>query len=294
MNRILALVVTYNKLEMLKKCVRALLGQSICCDILIVDNASTDGTEDYICYEYSNSEVVHYKNTGANLGGAGGFNLGMRWAVENGYEYIWVMDDDCIPTNSALEKFIEVDERIDADYGFLSSKVMWKDNTVCIMNIQRKTMYKNVEDFVTDIVPVAMASFVSLFLPTSIIKEVGLPIKDFFIWTDDWEFTRRISLRYPCYLVNTSAVVHECASNIGASVVNASVDRLDRFNYLYRNDVYLYRREGISGYIYELLRLTTHCLRVLLKAPDNKLKRMFLIVSGTVRGLSFFPLVEKV
>ena len=110
-------------------------------------------------------------------------------------------------------------------------------------------MIQTVSDFNSETVPIVMASFVSLFMPTKIVYELGLPIKEFFIWTDDWEYTRRISLKYPCYLCNKSMVVHKSKSNIGANIANDSLDRLERYNYLYRNDVYLYRREGLYGFV---------------------------------------------
>ena len=92
-----------------------------------------------------------------------------------------------------LEEFMKADEKLNGQYGFLSSKVLWKNKKICKMNIQRRTLLKNVRDFEKNIQPIAMASFVSLLIKTSIIEELGLPIKEFFIWTDDWEYTRRIS-----------------------------------------------------------------------------------------------------
>ena len=85
MERVAAVVVTYNRKELLAQCIEALLGQqNAVCDILIVDNASTDGTGAYLAA--LNEPRVHSRSTGANLGGAGGFNFGMRWAVEAGYD----------------------------------------------------------------------------------------------------------------------------------------------------------------------------------------------------------------
>ena len=91
--KIAAVVVTYNRLPLLQKCVKKLEAHTTPCDILIVNNASTDGTTEWLGEQ--RHECFFACNTGANLGGAGGFNYGMRWAVEAGYEYLWVMDDDC-------------------------------------------------------------------------------------------------------------------------------------------------------------------------------------------------------
>ena len=89
-----------------------------------------------------------------------------------------------------------------------------------------------------------------------------------------------------------STVVHLSKSNIGANIATESAERLERFDYLYRNDVYLYRREGFRGFAYEAVRLSGHCLRVLLKAKDHRKERLQKIVGGTRKGLSFHPPVE--
>lgn len=294
MKRIVAIVVTYNRLEMLKECIEALLKQSQPCDILVVNNASTDDTEKYVLEISNIYKNISYHNTGKNLGGAGGFHIGIKLAVESGYDYVWIMDDDCISKVNTLKNFVIADEKLKGKYGFLSSKVLWKDNGICKMNIQRASMYRNNKDFTSEIVPIVMASFVSLFIKAEIIKKVGLPIKEFFIWTDDWEYTRRISLENKCYLVNNSEVIHKSVSNIGADISTDDVSRLGRYLYLYRNDVYLYRREGISGFIYEFLRLSFHTWKILLKANGNKKIRLYNILKGTCNGFYFHPDIEYI
>ena len=294
MSKIAAIVVTYNRIELLKQCIEALQKQTQACDILIVNNASTDNTEKVVTELAQQIPNLKYRNTGANIGGAGGFNFGMKWAVQDGYDYLWVMDDDCLPKKDALEKLVEADAKLGGNYGFLSSQVVWKDDNICVMNIPRQNMFKAVNDFKSPLVEVVMASFVSLFVNANDIKKYGLPIKEFFIWTDDWEFTRRLSKVEKCYLVNDSVVVHYSNSNIGANISNDSIERLDRYNYLYRNDVYLWRREGLKGFIYEFLRLTMHTFRVLVFGKDNKLKRIKYIFRGTVNGLNFNPKIEHI
>ena len=291
--RVAAVVVTYNRLPLLQKCVESLCDQTVSCDILVVNNHSTDGTMDWLEAQQEAGRLM-VRDTGANIGGAGGFNYGMRWAVEAGYDYLWVMDDDCLPESSALAAFLEADSKLHGQYGFLSSKVLWKDGTLCMMNLQRDTLTHTINSFPNQLQPIVMASFVSLFIPRGIVLEMGLPIKEFFIWTDDWEYTRRISKKYPCFVVSDSVVVHHSANNIGANIVTEKEERLDRFEYLYRNDVYLYRREGFKGFAYEAVRLSGHCLRVLVRSRDHKWKRIKKIISGTWKGLSFQPKVEYV
>lgn len=294
MEKVAAVVVTYNRKKLLSENIGALLKQSYKdCVIIIIDNNSSDGTYELLKPLIDQGKIKYY-NTGKNLGGAGGFQYGIKIAAQSGYEYIWVMDDDCIPTETALEVLMDYDKKLMGKYGFLSSKVLWKDMSLCYMNIQRETVTRNLKKLDNKLIQVSMASFVSLFIRTSVVKEVGLPIKAFFIWTDDWEYTRRISRKYPSYVVTDSVVVHKSASNIGANIYSDSYERIARYNYLYRNDVYLYKREGLKGILYEIVRLSSHVVKVLLKANDHKLERIKLIIAGTKNGFKFNPSIEYI
>jgi hypothetical protein len=124
----------------------------------------------------------------------------MRKAAGLDYDYVWIMDDDCIPSETAFGKLYEYASAHEGEYGFLCSKVLWKDGSISIINVPRETLVRNVKDMNRDIIRVTMASFASLFIPVSVIRDVGLPYREFFIWTDDWEYTRRISSKYPCML----------------------------------------------------------------------------------------------
>ena len=95
------IVVTYNRLPLLKQCLAALRAQTVQgFTVLLVDNASTDGTADYIKTLAMPGLVC--RNPGENLGGAGGFAYGIRAAVELGCEAVWIMDDDTLPEPDAL------------------------------------------------------------------------------------------------------------------------------------------------------------------------------------------------
>ena len=288
-NRTAAVVVTYNRLALLHKCIEKLHAQTAPCDILVVNNASTDGTGPWLTAQEA-AGVLMARDTGENLGGAGGFNKGIRWAVEDGYEYLWLMDDDCLPEPDALEKLLEADRLLDGNYGWLSSVALWTDGSVCSMNIQRKTPYQDIDGFVSPLTSCVMASFVSLFLRAETVRAFGLPIKEFFIWSDDWEYTRRISRKMPCYAAAESRVVHAMKSNTVVNIATDTPERLERYRYFYRNDVYLYRREGLKGWLWLLAKDAWHSAQVIRR---GKLPRLRVIWRGFRDGLGFFPKVEK-
>ena len=288
-----ALILTYNRKEMLTICLEAVLSQKAQTDIIVVDNGSSDGTADlfagadarYAC------DTIHYFSTGLNTGCAGGFTFGIRKAAELGYELVWLMDDDCVPSETALSELLKYASEYMGSFGFLSSKVLWKDGSICRMNLQRRPLTRNVKD----ISPAVMASFASLLIPMDVIRDVGLPYRQFFIWTDDWEYTRRISLKYPCMMITSSEVTHFIKDKSKADISTAAPDRLHRFRYLYRNDVVLYRREGLKGIAYEAVRLTVHLGRIALSRHDlkEKVRRSGILIRGTAEGIGFYPSPER-
>lgn len=298
MNKVAAVVVTYNRLTLLQECIEKLLAQTSHCDVLIVDNASTDGTEEYIAKRYAETNNVFYKNTGANIGGAGGFNFGMRWAVEAGYEFVWVMDDDCMPNEDALEELLEADKILCGNYGWLSSVALWKDGHECKMNRQKlkKSFFDYLEYMQHGLVQAEQATFVSLFLKAKMIVEVGLPIKEFFIWGDDIEYTRRISVRrgLPCFVVGKSIVIHQMQNNNGSNIATDDVSRLERYRYAYRNENYLYRQEGWKGMAYYFAKCGWHLLQILKYSQKSVFCRCKIVVISVIKGLVFEPKIERV
>lgn len=295
MKKTAAVIVTYNRKEMLVSCINAVLGQSVKSlpDVIVVDNGSLDGTADLFVGQDAafDHERIHYFNAGMNTGGAGGFCLGIRKAAELGYDYVWLMDDDCIPSKRALEELLNYAESHEGRFGFLSSKVLWKDGGICRMNLQRETMFRLVRDMSREHIAIKMASVVSLLIPMEVIRDIGLPYREFYIWTDDWEYTRRISRKYQCMLISASEVTHYSELNTKADISAAGPERIDRFRYLYRNDVFLYRREGLKGIAYEAVRLPAHILRIAFSenSADEKLKRVGIVINGTLDGMSFYP-----
>lgn len=278
---------------MLKQCLFALQSQSSPCDILVIDNASTDGTKEWLDKEEIIS--IHMET---NTGGAGGFNKGMREAVERGYEYIWVMDDDTIPQTDALKELLEADSILKSDYGWLCSVPLWKDGNECVMNRPKllKAYYSHIHLMKYGIVRAEHATFVSLFLHGDTIRENGLPIKDFFIWGDDIEFTRRLSVRkkLPCYVVGKSIVIHSMTNNVGSNVAFDTMEKLPRYKYAFRNDNYSFRQEGLKGVLYYIGKCGKYILMSLFKAKNHRLKRTWIVISQMFAGLAFNPKIEYI
>lgn len=89
---IAAVIVTYNRKTLLEDCVNAVLAQTLAVDrLVIIDNASTDGTVQWIQDSgLPENQRVHYCRMEYNAGGAGGFAEGIRQAMGTGADWIWL------------------------------------------------------------------------------------------------------------------------------------------------------------------------------------------------------------
>lgn len=298
MNSVVAVVVTYNRKDMLTECLQALKAQSKPCDVIVVDNCSTDGTREMMAELVKTDKRLMLFCMEKNEGGAGGFYAGMKLAAERGYGYVWLMDDDTLAKPDALEQLLMADEQLQGNYGWLSSVVLWKDGRECKMNRQKlkKSYYDYAEYLKYGIVQAEQATFVSLFVPMKTIKKVGLPIRQFFIWGDDIEYTRRITVRneLPGFIAGQSQVIHAMKQNCGSSIASDDVERISRYNYAFRNENYLYRKEGIKGFLYYSAKCGMNFCRIWMKAKDHKCARSWIIVKNYVKGLFFNPSIETI
>lgn len=289
---IAAVVVTYNRLVLLKECLDAISRQTYqVSSIIVVNNASTDGTTEFL-QQIDDKQLV-VKSFEKNIGGAGGFAEGISIATKMGVDAIWIMDDDTIPQADALHYLVRILSN-KKNIGFVNSKVVWTDGSIHQMNIPG---YVHHDDLGGGIYAVRSASFVSLLVPSKIVREVGLPYREFFIWVDDAEFTSRIvKAGYKGYFTTSSVVVHKTATNYGASIKTATPESAWKFYYYMRNGMFASRGEKpwIVWFFKHLnhLRLDIHRTRNM----DPKLKTLLKknLWRGFVDGLTFSPRKEFV
>lgn len=191
--KITAVVVTYNRLELLKKGIESLRKNKPLTNILVVNNGSTDGTHEWLD-EQKDLLVVHQEN----VGGSGGFHRGIKIAYENGADWIWCMDDDVFPHEDCLEKMLAVANSQQADFlmprRVIEGKVFTHEfrrfnfsNPFASMK-QGKLGKENIEEATA----IAGADFEGPMVSREAVEKVGLPNKDFFIFCDDTDYSYRI------------------------------------------------------------------------------------------------------
>lgn len=234
--KICAVVVTYNRKTVLKKCLDALLAQTRPVDlILVVDNASTDGTEQMFSREYARSSRVKYVNLGENLGGSGGFHHGVQYALGADSDWMWLMDDDCLPAENCLEVLLE---NIDDKNQIYSPAVLsLEDKRTFLWGIKGKVGSGNHE--------VISIPFNGLFLHRQSAEELGLPEKNFFIYGDDTEYNLRAKTMGKRTIMVTDSIMYHPHKNMlrGFHIHKMFLNRLWTY-YKLRNAIILYKRYG--------------------------------------------------
>lgn len=275
-----AVVVTYERRELLRECLSALEAQTRPPDrVLVVDNASRDGTSGMVREDFGSVDLLPLAE---NLGGAGGFHAGLKAARGAGADWIWLMDDDTIPSPDALAELLSAPDRLD---GFpvpllLASKAVWTDGRLHPMNLpvlERRRVERTVESCGRGLMPIRTATFVSLLVAGAAVDRYGLPLKHYFIWSDDYEYTARVLRRESGYLVPQSVVHHKTKT-----AHSAVSDSGERFYYHVRNTLFMLRSQAWDPWekltlVWALLATTAAYLR------HNRLARANIGV--VIRGL---------
>ena len=260
--RFSVIIVTCNRLALLKECVAHASNQEKMPEkIIIINNESTDGTLEYLQEEQFQSPLYHIVNESENLGGAGGFSRGVETALAEKEDWFLLIDDDAMiapdflssiaeavkshPECGAFTGVVETEGQIDT----LHRRRRKKAGSVQMVNIPEEA-YKG-EEFELD-----AASFCGLVVGRKIVEKIGLPEKEFFIWNDDLEYSLRIRMHTEIRNINRARLNHK--TNLYSQ--RSSKRYLWKDYYGFRNYFYTCRKYGnktdcIMSYAIPRLRL---------------------------------------
>lgn len=190
-NGCFAVVVSYNRKALLQQCLNALVAQTVRPEkILVVDNASTDGTLEMLRQEgWLRQPGVELHPLSENSGGAGGFSAGLRFALDGGASWVWMMDDDAAPHPNALEELLRAVEREGDVYGSLAVSAgvpAWATTVLANPPYVAATATD-----VPSAAPVESLPFLGFLVNRSLVERIGLPDPGYFIAADDVEYCLR-------------------------------------------------------------------------------------------------------
>ncbi|MFR6443671.1 MAG: glycosyltransferase [Agathobacter rectalis] len=256
-------LVTYNRIIELKKTLE-LYDQLnfLPCNLIVVNNSSTDGTEKYL-NDWKNQSSKYNRfviTTNYNLGGAGGFSVGIKKAVETECDFIFLADDDAYPDQNVLFRmanfYCNQNKKNDIagmctkniNYGKIDCmhRRRVKKGILCFSEKNVDISEYNYESFDVD-----EFSFVGAAIKKNIVLQIGLPRSDYFIYFDDSEYSLRIRENGRIVCVTDAVMNHN----------TVATEKKWGYYYAVRNRLDMVKRHG-SGWnylYYKILSYLKYC-----------------------------------
>jgi rhamnopyranosyl-N-acetylglucosaminyl-diphospho-decaprenol beta-1,3/1,4-galactofuranosyltransferase len=220
MDRVAAVVVTYNRKALLVECLRALSAQTRRLDrIHVVDNASTDGTRDTLADEgLLDHPGVVYHRLEHNGGSSGGFAHGVEVARADGCDWIWIMDDDAEPRPDCLERLLASPLAGDPATAVLAPTVAWPDGAPQLghrgqFDGRPRGLLAPDYDPAGPPVRIGYVTFVGPLVRTRAARAIDPPFAPFFIYSDDFEYSLRLREQGAMWLLPAAVILHKEARN---------------------------------------------------------------------------------
>ncbi len=286
-----AVVVTFNRKDLLVECLDALLRQSRPVDrIFVVDQVSTDGTAEMLKQRaYLELSTIVYSRSEKNTGGAGGFHRGVEMAYAAGIDWIWMMDDDAIAEPNALEKMLRYSS--DPNVCAIANAKMRLNGTLDDGHLvfERESSVDSEPAYLT------FSSFVGLMVSRAAVTEIGVPKAEFFLQGDDTEYCIRLCKAGRIAFARDSILVHkeisrppEMVRRFGRDFTIYPKDRFCFQYFLWRNRVWI-ETYGRGFRLDRIWWVTNKVLRVLLRTclvdRSDLPFRLFILLRAVADGV---------
>jgi rhamnopyranosyl-N-acetylglucosaminyl-diphospho-decaprenol beta-1,3/1,4-galactofuranosyltransferase len=287
-----AVVVTFNRKELLSECLDALLGQSRQLDaIFIVNNASSDGTKLHLQERgYFDNPAIRYIELAYNMGGAGGFHAGMDAAHKAGFDWVWVMDDDTEPRLDALEK-METWKQYPRVVAIANQKIDRQGNKTA----DGLRLFSWSKTGGKPYTMVRFSSFVGLLIKATAMDAIGLPKPEFFIHNDDTEYCVRLrSIGDIAFAFDSSVAHKEIARKQSSKKVFTHIfyqEDIERFSFNYfghRNYTWIqqtYVTNLLVRYMRIVKRFVLFTAAILAFDRDYRWLRIKILVKANIDGI---------
>jgi GT2 family glycosyltransferase len=291
-----AVVVTRNRPALLKRCLAAIDAQTYpASHLVVIDNASEEPTRQLLAAEVARRDAsFHLIQLNENTGGAGGFHVGMRAALSLPCTHMWLMDDDCEPDPRAIAELVAATAIVGEEAVLGGNVFDLNGESINVQPIALRPGANGVPQYplhlAEGLVEMMTLTFVSFLVATSIVRKVGLPLSEFFIWGDDTEYSLRLANLTRLYQVGKSKIIHHRSGYASQSVFKElAPDKIWQYRWFYRNRVYiLVKYDGVfSTQMGKFIFRSLQDVFLSLRSGENKLLKAKAILYGLYSGVGF-------
>ena len=212
-------IVTYNRINLLKICIEHVLQQTEpIAKIIVINNHSEDGTKEYLS-QYETDHRFCILNLEQNLGGAYGFYKGLACAMNFEWDWVTLIDDDAILNYDFHERIYGQIQKGNSEILAYTGKVMTKGMIAKEHRVRNRSRYfyrvkpLDNRDYEGETTEIDYASFCGIVLARKLVNEIGLPMYQLFIRCDDFEYCMRIRKHSKMINVNQAIIDHQTAIN---------------------------------------------------------------------------------
>lgn len=281
MNKILLIIPHYNKITLLKECLIHLYEQTkIFFDIMIVDNGSVDGSPEYIFKESKKNNRIHYILLNENMGFAYAVNKGLKYSIDNSYEYSILLNNDAYVFNDFVEKIYSKIKSNNKYFAISALMIKYNDETLIDSfgdnyNIFGWAFQNKISEKISEINNdeyCFSACGGAAIYRNSVFNEIGLFDENFFAYLEDVDISYRAKIHgYSISTCKDAKCLHLGSATSGSKYNEFKV------NISARNSIYLvYKNMPILQIILNLYPLIIGIF----------IKQIFFIMRGF--GLDYF------
>ena len=185
MRRLLVVIVTYNGMQWLERCIGSVMSSSVPADIFICDNGSTDGTADFIEKHYPSVHLVRSEN---NLGFARANDLGFRHALDGDYDFVYLLNQDAWVLPDTFSKLMDAFDS--GNWGLLSPLQMRPDLTTPDKRFKRH--YHGPLAPSDNVFPVRFVMAAHWMISSECLRKTGLFSPAFYHYGEDNNYCDRV------------------------------------------------------------------------------------------------------
>lgn len=282
-DKILTIIVTFNGMKWIDKCIHSVLSSSVKSDIFVVDNASSDGTPDYIA---TNFPQVHLVKSSKNLGFGAANNIGLQHAIDNGYDYVYLLNQDAWVKEDTFEKLISIQKQ-HPEYGILSPMQLQPDENHFEPSFCKEISQCNNESKICEIlffqkkeyvIPYQMIMAAHWLISKDCLNTVGGFSPAFFHYGEDTNYAERARKKgYKVGICSTAKAIHDTKGRSSSEEKNIffeyseKIVEISGYTYSIKHVIWRYTHDFVEKTILSprsFLRRLNYYIKFLLRIPS--------------------------